>query len=239
MNKPVIGIVCTVGTDPTADDREVYFVGTPYVDRVIEAGGFPILLPHGVDAAQAAELLDGWLVIGGRDIDPSRYGQDPHPDLEIERSERFELESAIYDASPPSMPILGICYGCQFLNVKRGGDLVQHVPDQVGHGEHAGGTMQRYTVKGGTTAAALGTTSAQGKSYHHQAIGKPGQGLKVVAEAEDGTIEAVEDLYGKWVVGVQWHPERSPDLPESINLFKSFVDRAAEFKKERETCGTW
>jgi gamma-glutamyl-gamma-aminobutyrate hydrolase PuuD len=241
MNKPIIGIVTAVGPDPVSpEERDVFYAGKPYVDRVIEAGGVPLLLPHGVDPTDMVELIDGWLIIGGNDIDPTLYGQTLHPESKLEPTSRFELEKAIYGMAPPSLPVLGICYGCQFLNVLRGGDLIQHLPDVVGHRSHTGGTSQSYEVEPGSkTATALGTDKVEGKSYHHQAIGHLGNGLSVVAKSEDGVVEAVEDVGGKWIVGVQWHPERTPEDPASQSLFREFVAKASAHKESKTACGTW
>ncbi|MBS1724445.1 MAG: gamma-glutamyl-gamma-aminobutyrate hydrolase family protein [Armatimonadetes bacterium] len=241
MSKPVIGIVCSIGPDPVMpEEREVFFVGKPYVDRLIEAGAIPLLIPHGIHPRESLDLIDGWMIIGGNDIDPARFGQDVHPETKMESTERFEAEKKVYDAVPKDMPVLGICYGCQFLNVVNGGDLVQHVPDVVGHGGHAGGTMQDYSVAAGsTTASALGSTSVQGKSYHHQAVGQVGDGLKVVARSEDGTVEAIEATDGRWILGIQWHPERTPADPASRSLFNEFVRKATEYKENKASCGTW
>lgn len=240
MSRPVIGIVCTVGPDPSADERDILYVGKPYVDRILEAGGLPILLPHGVDAAQAAQMLDGWMIIGGRDIEPTHFGETAHPEAVPESAARYATEASIFQAAAPGMPVLGICYGCQFLNVQRGGSLAQHLPDTLGHDDHSGGTRQNYEVTAGSLAeGALRTQSPAGKSYHHQAIDSLGKGLKVSARAEDGTIEAVEDESGRWVLGIQWHPERTPELPESQALFLQFVDQARRYQREKATCGTW
>jgi len=240
MKKPLIAIVTTKGPDPGAEERDIFYVGKPYVDCIIAAGGVPILIPHGADMKDLIDLLDGWMIIGGRDIDPAHYGQELHPLGETEVMGRFESEKELYESAPESMPILGICYGCQFLNVVKGGDLIQHLPDVAGTGLHNGGTLQYYEVESGTkVAGALGADKVSGKSYHHQAIGKIGNGLKVVAKSEDGTVEAVEDVERRWVLGVQWHPERTPDDPASQSLFREFILQASQYQKEKESCGTW
>lgn len=241
MKKPIIGIVTTVGPDPGApDERDVFYVGKPYVDAILAAGGAPILIPHGTDPESIIDFMDGWMIIGGRDIDPVFYGQDPHPSLELEVRDRFECERNIYVRAADSMPVLGICYGCQFLNLVRGGDLVQHLPDVVGDDSHSGGTMQAYEVAAGSQlATAVGKSQIEGKSYHHQAIGSVGYGFTTVAKAADGTIEGIEDTEGRWIVGVQWHPERTPDDPASQNLFREFVSQAARYQLEKVSCGTW
>ncbi|MBS1713367.1 MAG: gamma-glutamyl-gamma-aminobutyrate hydrolase family protein [Armatimonadetes bacterium] len=240
MNPPVIGIVATIGPDPSSDEREVYFVGKPYVDAVLAAGGLPVILAHGIDGAACATLIDGWLIIGGNDLDPALYGQVRHPETKVEPDTRFAQEKALYGSVPVGMPVLGICYGCQLISVLRGGDLIQHLPDVTGHRGHSGGTVQNYKIEEGSRLASLvGSTTVEGKSYHHQAVNHPGDGLNVVARGEDGTVEAVEDGCGAWIVGVQWHPERSLDVAASRSLFQGFVDEARRYKESKTSCGTW
>ncbi len=241
MNKPVVGIVSSVAPDPAdPSERQVFTVGKPYIDRILEAGGVPLIVPHGLDAADVLELIDGWMIIGGRDIDPELYGQTQHPKTEVEAKERFFLEKDLFDHAPEGLPVLGICYGCQFLNIARGGDLIQHLPDVVGHGSHSGGTTQSYAVDDGTlTAATLGCETVEGRSYHHQAISHVGKGLVVTARSEDGTIEAVEDEGGRWILGLQWHPERTPENDSSRRVFREFVAQARAFKERKGACGTW
>jgi putative glutamine amidotransferase len=137
----------------------------------------------------------------------------------------------MYAELPSDLPVLGICYGCQFLNVKRGGTLIQHVPDAVGHEEHSGGTMQTYSVLDASALARSALASTiEGKSYHHQAVDLVGDGLVVSARAQDGTIEAIEDQSKAFWVGVQWHPERTPEDVATQNLFRAFIGAAAIYR---------
>lgn len=130
--------------------------------------------------------------------------------------------------------MLGICYGCQVVNVLRGGSLDQHLPDGLGHDEHTGGTMQKYVVNvDSRLSQSTETAVIEGKSYHHQAVGRLGEGLWVTAKSEDGTVEAIEANDRPWLVGVQWHPERTPDDPATQRLFKRFVQAAAEYRATR------
>ncbi len=241
MSKPVIAIVATFRDDPAAPgQREIAYVGRPYIDRVIEAGGVPVVVPPGVSAEDIVPLVDGWLIMGGGDLDPRIYGEQPHPEAKLERPERTVLEQALLQRLAPSVPVLGICYGCQFLNVQRGGSLHQHVPDVVGHEEHSSRDLHEARISEGTlTEALVGAGSVVGHSSHHQSIREVGSGLRVTALAEDGTIEGVEDDGGRWLVGVQWHPERTPNDEATRQLFKAFVAEAARQREDRDACGTW
>jgi putative glutamine amidotransferase len=174
-----------------------------------------------------AGLIHGWLIPGGADIDASRWGETNHEKVELQDPARFEGEASLYARLQPDVPILGICYGCQFLNVARGGSLIQHVPDVVGHESHSGGTLQSYRLEADSKlATAMATGKVEGKSYHHQAVGNLGEGLRVVAHAADGIVEAVEALDRPFVLGVQWHPERTAEDAATRRLFESFIAAA-------------
>jgi len=239
--KPIIGINTAVGDNPTTHETaERLYLSRKYVDSVVDAGGVPILIPLGTDLDQIKTMVDGWLIPGGDDIDPAHWNEALHPKSRLEPKERFELERTFLNKIDPGMPILGICYGCQFLNVSRQGSLIQHVPDVVGHEEHTGGTMQDYQIEPASRLeSVVGASKARGKSYHHQSIANVGRNLRVVAKSEDGTIEAIEDDSGRWVLGVQWHPERTQDDPETKAIFRAFVAAAAKYREEKQACGTW
>jgi putative glutamine amidotransferase len=205
-----------------------------YPQAVAEAGGVPILLPPTTDPAAVASILDGLLVPGGLDIDASEFGEENHPEAELQDPTRFAFEKALYRAMSPEAPVLGICYGCQFLNVVEGGTLQQHLPDELGHNEHSGGRLERLELEPGSKVAlATGASRVEGKSYHHQAIARAGGDVRVVGRGEDGVIEAIEVASREWAVGVQWHPERTQGDPAMRQLFRAFVERAAAFRAAR------
>lgn len=229
--KPLIGISATPVIEEKASGLQVkYAVRQEYVARVMEAGGSPILLPPEADPDTMSQVLDGWIIPGGDDLDPSLWGESVHPEARLEDPHRTRMEVHLYKAAHVDMPILGICYGCQFINVMQGGSLHQHLPDILGHDSHRGDTWQAYQVEPGTIlAGVLGDTSAEGKSWHHQAINHLGHDLIATAHHEDGTIEGIQGTCRPWLVGVQWHPERS-DAEATPKIFSAFIEEARQYQ---------
>jgi len=229
--KPLIGISVDCHHDPEdVRSRGKLQLNWNYAQAVAEAGGVPLLIPPMADMAALAGVIHGWLIPGGDDIDASQWGEENHPKASLQDPARFDGERRMYEAADPEMPILGICYGCQFLNVKRGGTLIQHVPDVVGHEEHSGGTLQAYPVDPESQLSRIvGVDEIVGKSYHHQAVGRTGDGLRVVSKHSDGTIEALEATDRPWMIGVQWHPERTLEDAATRRLFEEFVKAAAKY----------
>ncbi|HLO97159.1 MAG TPA: gamma-glutamyl-gamma-aminobutyrate hydrolase family protein [Fimbriimonas sp.] len=202
-----------------------------YAEQVALAGGNPVLVSPVTDLTELLPLIDGWLIPGGADMDATHFGEENHPEVELMNPKRWEMERAMYDLVDPLMPIFGICYGCQFINVMRGGSLIQHLPDVVSHDQHSGGTLQRNVVcPNSKLYKHSGALSIEGASYHHQAVNRLGEGLDVVSRHEDGTIEAVEDPVHPFFIGVQWHPERTPEDVATQNLFRAFVEAARSYQ---------
>ncbi|MFM9874661.1 MAG: gamma-glutamyl-gamma-aminobutyrate hydrolase family protein [Fimbriimonadaceae bacterium] len=221
--KPIIGITASAMTSPR-NNREFgrFYLERDYVDRVVAAGGAPILIPPGTDSASIGPLLDGLVIPGGGDFDASLWGEETHPEANPEYQDRTNTEIELFKSLRAETPILGICYGCQFVNIMQGGTLEQHMPDRLGNDSHRGDPIQDYKVDPGTRLAAIVGESARGKSWHHQAVDRLGEGLQVSARHEDGTIEAIESTSGRWFLGLQWHPERT-DVEESVKLFDAFM----------------
>ena len=118
-------------------------------------------------------MIDGWLIPGGRDIDGEHFGEETHPDANLEIPGRYPMEKALLDETSNKMPILGICYGCQMLNIAYGGGMVQHLPDIEGSFDHTDGVMHTIKVEPGSLlAGSMETEQLEGKSYHHQAAGR-------------------------------------------------------------------
>jgi putative glutamine amidotransferase len=204
-----------------------------YADQVRRAGGLPFLLPPGstnvaADAAACGQAVHGLLLTGGSDVDPARYGAPPHPTTDVPRTDRDEWELALARAAVAAdLPVLAVCRGLQILNVALGGDLIQHLPDSVGHHDHRGQLgrfgQHRVTMAGGTVLADVYGGDADVPTHHHQAVGTLGPGLEATAWTEDGTVEAVTCPGRAWVHGVQWHPE----VADGQELFAAFVRAAA------------
>jgi putative glutamine amidotransferase len=234
--RPLVGI--TTYVTPArfgAWDEETALVPASYVHAVERAGGRPLLVPpseQGVE--ETLDAVDGLIFSGGSDLDPELYGQDPHPETHGVVEERDRAELALLAAAlERDLPVLAICRGSQVLNVARGGDLVQHLPDLVGHEEHkhTPGVFADHdvSVEHGTRLASLLGDRTHVKSHHHQGFGRLGEGLRVAAHAEDGAVEAVEDPSRRFALGVLWHPEAGEDL----KLFEALVLEAARCRAER------
>lgn len=213
-------------------DEPVDLLPATYADAVTDAGAAALLLPPSrpgsASAAAVLDGLDGLVLTGGADVDPARYGAEPHSRFGGAREDRDGWETELARAAlDRGLPVLAICRGLQLLNVTLGGDLLQHLPDAVGHEGHRP-TVGRHgrhdvrTAAGSRVGRLLGdcTTVA---TYHHQAIDRLGACLTATAWADDGTVEAVEHDSAAWVVGVQWHPE----VHDGAALFAGFVAACA------------
>jgi gamma-glutamyl-gamma-aminobutyrate hydrolase PuuD len=203
-----------------------------YVKAIEAAGGRPLLVPPSEDAIEETlAALDGILFSGGSDLDPAEYGHDPHPETVSIRPDRDRGELALLRAAlERDMPVLAVCRGSQVLNVARGGDLVQHLPDVVGDEKHkhTPGVFADHEVKvdADTRLGTLLGERAPVKSHHHQGFGRVGEGLVEAAWADDGTLEALEDPSKRFAVGVLWHPEEGEDAA----LFQALVDEARQYR---------
>ncbi|WP_405646250.1 gamma-glutamyl-gamma-aminobutyrate hydrolase family protein [Streptomyces uncialis] len=207
-------------------ELEVALLAIGYPRLVQSAGALAVLLPPDdpAHAAAAVARLDGVVVAGGPDVEPVRYGAEPDPRTGPPARERDAWELALIEAAlAHGTPLLGVCRGMQLLNVALGGTLVQHLD---GHVERVGtfGTHP-VTAVPGTLYGALAPGVSVVPTYHHQAVDRLGTGLVASAFAEDGTVEAVEaPEAGRWVLGVQWHPEMGDDL----RVVRGLVSAAAE-----------
>jgi putative glutamine amidotransferase len=234
--RPVIGI-----TSYAQDARwgvwhlPAALVPLAYVDAIERAGGRALVIPPAEDdVEETLAALDGIVFSGGADVDPTRYGAEAHPETDAPQARRDAGELALLQAAlERDLPTLAICRGFQLLNVARGGDLIQHLPEEVGSDVHkvvpGAFAVHPVEVKEGTRLAAIVGGTPDVTSHHHQALGKLGDGLVECAWAADGTLEAVEDPSQRFVVGVQWHPEANEDAA----LFEALVSQAREYRAAR------
>lgn len=209
-----------------------------YLDGLRRAGAIPLALggTPAVDPTSYLTRFDGLLLVGGPDVDPSRYGEAAHPAAYGLDPRRDEAEVVLSRAALAiGLPLFGICRGIQLLNVALGGTLWQHVADldlPVSHGVPAGsGVPAAHPVdvaQGSRLACLVGAARVEGcVSIHHQAVRDVAPGLVATAWSPDGLVEAVETPpEGPWCVAVQWHPERSAaEDPVQQALFDGFVAR--------------
>jgi len=212
-------------------------VPAAYVQAVQAAGGRPLLIPPEDDGLEETlDALDGLLFSGGSDLDPELYGHEAHDETNGVAPGRDRAELALLRAAlERDMPVLAVCRGSQILNVARGGDLVQHLPDVVGDEKHkhTPGVLSDHDVDvepKRRLGELLGDREPV-KSHHHQGFGKLGEGLRETAWAEDGTIEGLEDPSRRFALGVLWHPEAGEDFA----LFDALVKEAGEYREQKRT----
>lgn len=185
-------------------EMDVYLAD--YSRGVLEAGGLPVNIPLDADPADYLPHLNGVLLTGGADVDPSSYGQDADGNGGYEQ-ERDRLEFGLLEAAlADDVPVLGICRGMQLLNIHVGGSLNQHVPPHSRYDVATDQTVHEVSFEPGSELHRLYGDRAAVNSLHHQTIDTLGEGLAITATADDGTIEGVE-LTGRPVIAVQWHPE--------------------------------
>jgi putative glutamine amidotransferase len=233
--RPVIGITTNGAQELDFISRYYsgyYSLADLYVQAVREAGAIPILLPPGEQhREQLLQLLDGIILTGGSDVQPIHYdGDSAHAALTIHDPQRDEQELALVNmlVERPELPVLCICRGMQVLNVALGGSLYEHIPD-IGIGDiHRGAdslwTVHEVTVSGSALRDAMGTDQVFTYSGHHQAAKTIAPDLEVIAQAPDGIVEALQHRRHPWMIGVQWHPEKSAAQdPTQQALFHALV----------------
>lgn len=221
-------------------DADAVLVPRTYVDMVARAGGVPVVLPPLPDlVTEMLARVDAVVVAGGPDVDPARYGADPHPLTGAPRLQRDAAEAGVLDVVTDRgapVPLLAVCRGMQLLNVARGGTLRQHLPDDVGHDGHAPapgvhGVHGVRVADESLLRRVLGSPRVEVPTYHHQGIERLGAGLVATAWADDGTVEALEDPGLPFCLGVQWHPEVGTDP----SLFEALVRAATPDGRQQVT----
>lgn len=251
MNKPVIGITTggrTEGYVASKHYSEFYSSPAKYIDSVRRAGGLPLLIPVGEnDWEQTLELLDGVIITGGTDIDPTEYhGNTAHPNLHPADHERdtADLSLARYLVDEKQTPLLCICRGLQVLNVACGGTLHEHLPDVIDIDIHRSpegiwATQQVHIDEDSLVAHVMETSEVITTSGHHQAVKTPGKNLKIVGRAPDGIVEALEMPDHPWLIAVQWHPEvTAHDDETQQRIFDALVEQARLRKEQKQALKT-
>jgi putative glutamine amidotransferase len=240
--RPLVAL--TTSTEATrSHGRHHVFLYTSYITALEIAGVVPLLITPAHSAQAVAALLalvDGLVLSGGEDIDPARYGETARVQLDSVHTARDAMEFAALDhALQRDIPVLGICRGNQVLNVALGGTLWQDIPtdlpDALGHEQDGGWDRRAHEVFVEPDSMLYHITGDRTlciNSFHHQAIREPARALRVVARAEDGLIEAVEAPAHRWLLGVQWHPERleaaQSDHDPDRRIFAAFADAVRE-----------
>ena len=238
MSKPVIGIN-TGYRDGNWSVTGNQWIKTNYLESIRLGGGVPSILPYVYEDDELDLLLDrvdGVVLIGGPDLDPRTYGEEPLPTWKMlqENRQRFDLYLC-QKVLERRIPLFAICLGFQVLNVTRGGSLYQDVPAQkpsnIAHLCEIGANYTRHPVRverGSLLHRIVGKETFDANSAHHQAVKKLGAGLQAIAWAEDGIIEAIELPEHPFCLGVQWHPECIADKEEDHRkLFAAHVEAAA------------
>ena len=238
-HRPLVAVSATLAREPGAPAR--VRTNAAYTRALEAAGLVPLVVPPFADPAHAEAVLaavDGLVLTGGEDVDPSRYGAAPHPALGTVNAERDATELALVTAARArTLPTLAICRGIQLLNVALGGTLVQDLPSErpsnVAHAADEQRDRRTHDVAidaGSRLATALGATRVAANSLHHQALDRIAPALRVTGTAPDGIVEGVETSDASWwVLGVQWHPEELVGTPEGWDrgLFAAFARAVA------------
>jgi len=214
-----------------------------YLTSLDGAGLTPIVVPPFAPCTDRDAILDvvsGLVLTGGEDVEPARYGAEPHPQLSTVHAGRDATELALLDgARQRLLPTLAICRGIQVLNVGLGGTLIQDIPSQhpsaIAHDSAGPRNERTHAValsRDSRLAHAIGRTDISVNSYHHQSVDILAPGMTIVGKADDGVIEAIETPSGNpwWALGIQWHPEDLTGGPEPWDraLFAAFATQVRE-----------
>ena len=231
--RPLIGVTTSelrASHLRTLDTVVEMALGMTYMHAIAAGGGSPVVLPPVAldDVDSLVARLDGLVLSGGPDLDPSYYGaSERHPLLGETHPELDEYELAVARAADRAgLPILAICRGAQAFNVARGGTLIQHLD---GHRQTEGPTETVHEVRVAARSRLARLSRARVlpvNSFHHQAVARLGAGLRVTARDEEGIVEAFEGRDGRFLVGVQWHAETLVHLPEHLALFEALASAA-------------
>lgn len=236
-SRPLIGVTTRLS------EEDNFYLRRYYAEAVEAAGGAPVyipLIPNREYLSALCERLDGLALSGSNsDLDPIYYGEEPHQKLGPVIPERDEADLILLEiAEKRAMPVLGICFGMQSLNVARGGSLIQDLASQTpGAIKHEQGKVinrpsHHIKIEADSPLARMaGGETARVNSSHHQAVNRVGRDLRVIARAPDGVIEAVVDTRpDRFALGVQWHPEIGWEKDKlSQAIFREFIEAARKF----------
>jgi putative glutamine amidotransferase len=228
---PLIGITCEAVVDEGGSGAYDLVCDHRYAEAVKDAGGHPVLLPIAYRKKvlqRYLEGVDGLVIVGGDDVDPRLYGEEPLPTTHVILQQRTTFETWLYRAGKQRrLPILGICYGMQLINVLEGGTLQQEVPRGRPRVDHRGARRSRHRVRilPDTRLAAVADNMARAvvATEHHQCVRDLAPGFIACAAADDGIIEAIESPELPHVLAVQWHPERMRGSRLTRRLFRRLV----------------
>lgn len=224
--RPIVGITSVYRVSKASGSASTT-VNFAYVRAVADNGGVPVVLPTIIDEEiieRYVEELDGLVLIGGADIPPEAYGEQPHETVKVMPDQRYDFDRRLIAKWLDSgKPVLGVCLGMQFSNVVSGGSLIQDIPSQVGTQIKHRGYHNVQIEPGSRLAKILGAEQIRVYSNHHQAVKDLGKGLRIVARSEDGVVEAAERVKGGFGLFVQWHPESTDDLAARRAIYGALV----------------
>lgn len=231
--KPVIGVTTFLNNQIK---KSIISVNFNYANSILLAGGIPVLIPLITDKEKLSDylkILDGIVFTGGEDVSPLKYGENPLNKIKMTADERDECEFTLFNgAYEMGIPVLGICRGAQLINVSLKGSLYQDINDQVegslGHSPFDNYADQLYhsvnILKDSKLYDIFKKDNIFVNSFHHQAVNKLGENLRISAISTDGIIEAFESTDDKFIMGIQWHPEGlTIKYPEFVGIFEALV----------------
>jgi putative glutamine amidotransferase len=244
MKAPFIGINMDYSSYPDypATDpqfRDCYDIYAPYVDVVADAGGVPLLVPclnNESLLGKYVELIDGFVFTGGEDYPSEFYGELSEPETTVCHKRRSQIDiKLVHLVLATGMPVLGICGGLQLINIAAGGKLIQHLKNADTHRatSHTHDAEHSVTIIKGTILASMfGVERLVVNSAHHQGVHPEhiGNGLRITAQADDGTIEALEPVEERFLLAIQWHPERIQDSEHCWRIFSAFIKASNEWR---------
>lgn len=232
VSKPIIGITTYLQEARWGVwSEKATLLPIDYAREVAATGAYPVLLPPIGTDVSVLDRLDGLIIAGGTDVNPSIYGADQHETTQYQ-DDRDTHDTLLTKAALDSgLPLLAICRGMQILNTALGGTLHQHIPEILGHDRYRPqpGVYGEVTlsIEPGTMLATILGSTASAPCYHHQAVDKVAPVLKTVATSPEGLVEALEltdnSPYTGWVLAVQWHPEHNPEDRRIIDAFVTHI----------------